>query len=99
MYSLSYLYQAMGDVNFADHCERAAFNALPVMLTSDHWAHQYLVLANQPFSYKLKGPNPFWNTNDDSIIYGLGKRNFETLAGLLVNSADSRQSPTTPAAQ
>lgn len=32
MYSLSYLYQSMGDNNFADRCELAAFNALPVMV-------------------------------------------------------------------
>ncbi|KAI4141383.1 MAG: hypothetical protein L6R39_005369 [Caloplaca ligustica] len=70
MYSLSYLYQAMGDRLFADRCERAAFNALPVSLTSDHWAHQYLVLPNQPFSHSLNGPNPFWNTGDQSILYG-----------------------------
>lgn len=70
MYSLSYLYHAMGDRVFADRCERAAFNALPVMFTNDLWAHQYLVLPNQPFSYSLNGPNPFWNTGDQSILYG-----------------------------
>lgn len=70
MYSLSYLYQAMGDKVFADRCERAAFNALPVMFTSDLWAHQYIVLPNQPFSYSLHGHNPFWNTGDQSILYG-----------------------------
>ncbi|KAL8916449.1 MAG: hypothetical protein Q9208_008515, partial [Pyrenodesmia sp. 3 TL-2023] len=70
MYSLSYLYQAMGDKAFADRCERAAFNALPVMFTSDLWAHQYIVLPNQPFSYTLSGPMPFWNTGEQSILYG-----------------------------
>ena len=33
-------YQAIGDNDFADRSERAAFNALPTMLTSDWWAHQ-----------------------------------------------------------
>ncbi|KAL8717047.1 MAG: hypothetical protein Q9225_005683, partial [Loekoesia sp. 1 TL-2023] len=70
MYSLSYLYQAMGDRAFADHCERAAFNALPVMFTNDLWAHQYLVVPNQPAAASLNGPNPFWNTGDQSILYG-----------------------------
>ncbi|KAI4119609.1 MAG: hypothetical protein LQ345_000514 [Seirophora villosa] len=70
MYSLSYLYQAMGDRLFADRCERAAFNALPVMFTNDLWAHQYVVVPNQPFSHSLHGPNPFWNTGDQSILYG-----------------------------
>ncbi|KAL8829522.1 MAG: hypothetical protein Q9170_006124 [Blastenia crenularia] len=70
MYSLSYLYQAMGDKTFADRCERAAFNALPVMFTNDLWAHQYLVVPNQPIASSLHGPNPFWNTGDQSILYG-----------------------------
>ena len=70
MYSLSYLYQAMGDNNFADRCECTAFNALPVMFTDDLWTHQYLVVANQPIAYSLNGPNSFWNTGDQSILYG-----------------------------
>lgn len=70
MYSLSYLYHAMGDKTFADGCERAAFNALPVMFTRDLWAHQYVVVPNQPFALSLNGPNPFWNTGDQSIMYG-----------------------------
>ncbi len=60
----------MGDRQFADHCERAAFNALPVMFTNDLWAHQYLVVPNQPYTYPLNGPNPFWNTGDQSVLYG-----------------------------
>ncbi|KAL8705680.1 MAG: hypothetical protein Q9201_001200 [Fulgogasparrea decipioides] len=76
MYSLSYLYHAMGDKVFADQCERAAFNALPVSFTDDLWAHQYLVVANQPFSYSLSGPKPFWNTGDQSIVYGMGLPKF-----------------------
>ncbi|KAL8770914.1 MAG: hypothetical protein Q9209_003565 [Squamulea sp. 1 TL-2023] len=61
----------MGDRQFADHCERAAFNALPVMFTDDLWAHQYLVVPNQPYTYPLNKPNPFWNTGDQSILYGI----------------------------
>ncbi|KAL8712105.1 MAG: hypothetical protein Q9220_003539 [cf. Caloplaca sp. 1 TL-2023] len=61
----------MGDNAFADRCERAAFNALPVMLTSDLWAHQYLVVPNQPSSHRIEGSNPFWNTGDQSILYGI----------------------------
>ncbi|KAL8847440.1 MAG: hypothetical protein Q9221_007509 [Calogaya cf. arnoldii] len=56
---------------FADRCERAAFNALPVMFTNDLWAHQYLVVPNQPFTYPINGPNPFWNTGEQSIQYGI----------------------------
>ena len=76
MYSMSYLYQTLGDSFFGDRCELAAFNALPVSITSDHWAHQYLSLASEPYSRPLEYPNPFWNVGDYGIIYGLGKSNF-----------------------
>lgn len=75
MYSLSYLYQVLGDNDFADRCELAAFNALPVMFTSDHWARQYISLANQPFSHNIEGPNAFWNVGDAGLVYGPGKKN------------------------
>ncbi|KAL9044073.1 MAG: hypothetical protein Q9214_002768 [Letrouitia sp. 1 TL-2023] len=71
MYSLSYLYQALGDRAFADQCERNAFNALPAAFTHDHWGHQYLTVTNQPFTCKLEDPNPFWNTGKQSIMYGI----------------------------
>lgn len=71
MFSMSYLYQALGDNIFADRCELAAFNALPVGISGDHWARQYLTLASQPYSDQLEGPNPFWNVGNRGIIYGL----------------------------
>ena len=71
MYSMSYLYQTMGDNSFADRCELAAFNALPVSITGDHWARQYLALASEPYSRPLDSPNPFFNVGDYGIIYGL----------------------------
>ena len=73
MYSLSYMYQTIGDATFADRCELAAFNALPVSITSDHWQRQYLAVPNEPFADTLKNPTPFWNVGSDGIIYGLGK--------------------------
>ena len=63
----------MGDNEYADRCELAAFNALPVMTTSDQWARQYIVLANQPFSYTLTGDLPFFNVGPDGIVYGTGR--------------------------
>lgn len=73
MYSLSYMYQLLGDRSFADRCELAAFNVLPAMLTSDQWARQYLTLANQPISYSLEEPVPFFNAGPDGILYGTGR--------------------------
>lgn len=72
MYSMSYLYHALGDNYFADRCERAAFNALPVSINADHWAHQYLAVPSEPYAQILSGNNPFWNVGDAGIIYGLG---------------------------
>ena len=71
MYSLSYLYQMFGDKTYADRCELAAFNALPVSITSDHWARQYLALPNEPFAERLDRPTPFWNVGPNGIVYGL----------------------------
>ena len=71
MYSLSYLYQVMGDQDFAERCELAAFNALPVSITSDHWARQYLAVPNEPFARAMHGRNPFYNTGAESLVYGL----------------------------
>ncbi|KAK4695808.1 hypothetical protein P7C71_g2015, partial [Lecanoromycetidae sp. Uapishka_2] len=71
MYSMSYLYEMLGDKDFADRCELAAFNALPVSITGDHWARQYLALASEPYAEELYGDNPFWNVGNYGLIYGL----------------------------
>ncbi|KAF2475157.1 uncharacterized protein BDR25DRAFT_381996 [Lindgomyces ingoldianus] len=70
MYSLSYLYQALGDSSYADRCEKTAFNAFPVQLTPDWWARQYVSQPNQPYSENLT-ETPFWNVNDWGQTYGL----------------------------
>jgi Beta-L-arabinofuranosidase, GH127 len=69
MFSMSYLYQTIGDNDFADKCERAAFNALPVMATADWWAHQYVAQTNQPISHELSR-SPFWNVGNLGQTYG-----------------------------
>ena len=38
MFSMTYLYQALGDPKYAEYAELATFNAMPVMLTGDWWA-------------------------------------------------------------
>lgn len=70
MYSLSYLYQTLGDSSFADRVELAAFNALPVAMTPDWWAHQYLTQPNQPAA-KYLDEKPWWNVNGWGNTYGL----------------------------
>jgi hypothetical protein len=70
MYSLAYLYQALGDNEFADKAELAAFNALPAALTSDWWAHQYVTEPNQPYAKHLDD-SPFWNVNNLGQAFGL----------------------------
>ncbi|MCJ1321385.1 hypothetical protein MMC15_006729 [Xylographa vitiligo] len=71
MFSMSYLYQVLGDNRFADQCELAAFNALPVAMTPDHWAHQYITQPNQPWSRPVQAAGLFWNVGDYAQIYGL----------------------------
>ncbi|MCJ1437922.1 hypothetical protein MMC27_007309 [Xylographa pallens] len=71
MFSMSYLYQVLGDNTFADQCELAAFNALPVAMTPDHWAHQYITQPNQPWSRPVQASGLFWNVGDHAQTYGL----------------------------
>jgi hypothetical protein len=69
MFSLNYLYHALGDRDFADKSERAAYNALPVMHMPRWWAHQYVAQTNQPASHAL-GNTPFWNVGSLGQTYG-----------------------------
>lgn len=47
MFSLESMLEITGDVGFADHTERIAFNALPTQTTEDYMARQYFQQANQ----------------------------------------------------
>lgn len=69
MYSLGYLYHALGDRDFADKSERAAYNALPVMMMPHWWAHQYIAQTNQPISHELEN-SPFWNVGSFGQTFG-----------------------------
>ena len=70
VYSLAYLYQALGTNYYADLAELTAFNAIPAMATPDWWGRQYMEQPNQPYARNLS-ETPFWNTNSWGVTFGL----------------------------
>lgn len=70
MYSLTYLYQALGNPYYADFAERTTFNALPAAMTPDWWAHQYMAQPNQPYSQNLS-TSPFSTSHTYAQVFGL----------------------------
>ncbi|MDR2040158.1 MAG: glycoside hydrolase family 127 protein [Bacteroidales bacterium] len=47
MYSLEKITEITGDIAYADHLEKIAFNALPTQVSDDYMAKQYFQQANQ----------------------------------------------------
>jgi DUF1680 family protein len=47
MYSLENIMAITGDVNYMDHLEKIAYNALPTQASDDYMTHQYYQQANQ----------------------------------------------------
>ncbi|GME26363.1 Six-hairpin glycosidase-like protein [Neofusicoccum parvum] len=71
MYSLSYLYQALGNNSYADLSELIAFNALPSQMSPNWWARQYVGQPNQGYSTRLE-EHPFYNVGEYGQIYSVG---------------------------
>lgn len=57
MYSLEEMVKITGDLDYVDHLERIAFNALPTQTTDDFVYHQYFQQANQVSV--TRGPHNF----------------------------------------
>lgn len=47
MYSLESMLEITGDIQFADHLEKLAFNALPTQISDDFMTRQYFQQPNQ----------------------------------------------------
>ena len=70
MFSLEKILEITGDVQFAEHLERIAFNALPTQATDDFMARQYFQQANQ---VQIQRRTYNFNTNHHGtdVIFGL----------------------------
>ena len=72
LYSVTYLHQLFGNPSHADLAERIAFNAMPVMLTPNHWDHQYIALPNQPWARRnSENAGLWWNVGPDGTTFGV----------------------------
>jgi hypothetical protein len=70
MYSFETLGDVLGDVEFFDRAERAAFNALPASATKDGSAHNYLSQANEVVA-KVSDPHVWATDGPYATVYGL----------------------------
>ncbi|RYY38100.1 MAG: hypothetical protein EOP46_00065 [Sphingobacteriaceae bacterium] len=70
MFSLESMLEITGQVGFADHLEKIAFNALPTQASDDYMTHQYFQQANQVMlTHKMRN----FETNHDGtdVCFGL----------------------------
>lgn len=70
MFSLEKMMEITGDLQFAEHLERIAFNALPTQISDDFMTRQYFQQANQVMI--TRHPRNFdINHGETDIVYGL----------------------------
>ncbi|MRG45074.1 hypothetical protein GFS24_08105 [Chitinophaga sp. SYP-B3965] len=70
MFSLENAIEITGDVSYADHLEKIAFNALPSQTTEDYMARQYFQQANQVMISRYIR-NFDQNHTETDVCYGL----------------------------
>lgn len=70
MYSLEEMIQASGDMQWADHLERVAYNALPTQATDAYDSRQYYQQTNQ-IACTLEWRNFVTLHDDTDVIFGL----------------------------
>ena len=70
MFSLEKMMEITGDLQFADHLERIAFNALPTQTSDDYMSRQYFQQANQ-VKISRDIHNFDINHGETDILYGL----------------------------
>lgn len=70
MFSLEKMLEITGDIQFAEHLERIAFNALPTQATDDFMARQYFQQANQ-VQIERRQYNFATNHLGTDLIFGL----------------------------
>lgn len=70
MFSLEKMLEITGDIEFAEHLEKVAFNALPTQVTDDFMDRQYFQQANQvqiqrrPYNFNI-------NHGETDLVFGL----------------------------
>lgn len=70
LFSLEKMLAITGDVSFADHIEKIAFNALPTQVNDDFTARQYFQQANQVM-LKASVKNFYTDHHGLDLVYGL----------------------------
>lgn len=70
MFSLEKMLEITGDVDYAEHLERVAFNALPTQITDDFRYRQYFQQANQ-VQIQRRAYNFNINHGETDLVFGL----------------------------